>query len=63
MNLKPAYRALDQLINREWKTRLTLKPGEDGSVKFRGFKGRYRVTYTDTSGATKSTEFDVKAEN
>ena len=57
MNPKPVYRALDQLINGEWKTRLTLKAGEDGSVKFRGFKGRYRATYTDASGTAKSAEF------
>jgi len=57
MEPKPSFHALNRLINGEWKTRLTLKAGEDGRVKFRGFKGRYRVTYTDASGAAKSAEF------
>ncbi len=59
MNPKPACRALEQLIKREWMTRLTLKAGEDGNVEFRGFKGCYRVTYTDVSGAAKSANFHL----
>jgi endo-1,4-beta-xylanase len=50
MNPKPAYDALDRLINHEWKTRLTVKAEAGKPVAFRGFKGRYRVTYTDASG-------------
>lgn len=56
MNPKPVYETLNSLINGEWKTRLTLNAGADGSVKFRGFKGRYRITYTDTDGNVKTTE-------
>lgn len=59
MKPKPAYHALDRLINGEWKTRLTLKAGESGSVRFRGFRGRYRVTYTGITGVTKSVEFQL----
>jgi len=59
MKPKPVYRALDRLINGEWKTRLTVKAGEDGRVKFRGFRGRYRVTYTGTTGVAKSVEFQL----
>ena len=53
---KPAYQVLDQLINREWRTCLTAKAerdgggGEIGVVKFRGFKGRYRLGWTDADG-------------
>ena len=57
MEPKPAYFALNKLINEEWKTRVTVKAGDGGRVKFRGFKGRYRVTYTDASGVAKSAEF------
>ncbi|MDD4016997.1 MAG: endo-1,4-beta-xylanase [Kiritimatiellae bacterium] len=57
MEPKPSFHALNGLINGDWKTRLTLKAGEGGSVRFRGFKGRYRVTYTDASGTAKSAEF------
>ena len=56
---KPAYKALDNLINDEWKTRMTLKAGKDGTVKFRGFKGKYRATYKDASGKEKVTEFHL----
>jgi GH35 family endo-1,4-beta-xylanase len=59
MNPKPAYRALDRLINGEWRTRLTLAAGEGGRVAFRGFKGKYRATWLDASGAEKSAEFHL----
>ena len=59
MNPKPAYVALDRLINHEWKTRLTLKADAGKPVAFRGFKGRYRVSYTDASGAAQSAEFHL----
>ncbi len=59
MEPKPAFHALDQLINHEWTTRMTVKAAQDGAVKFRGFKGKYRLTYTDASGALKSVEFNT----
>lgn len=39
---KPAYDALDGLVNGEWRTRLTAK-AKGGFVDFRGFRGDYRV--------------------
>ena len=59
MNPKPVYQALDELINREWKTRLTVKAEAGKPVTFRGFKGRYHVTWTDAAGAAKSAGFDL----
>lgn len=59
MNPKQAYHALDTLINREWKTRLALKAEAGKPVTFRGFKGRYRVTWTATDGAAKDAAFDL----
>jgi len=59
MEPKPAFHALNKLINEEWKTRATVKAGDGGTVAFRGFKGTYRVTYTDASGAAKSAEFHL----
>lgn len=42
---KAAYRALDKLINEEWTTRTgALTAGAEGCVRFRGFKGAYRLT-------------------
>jgi hypothetical protein len=55
---------LDKLINQEWKTRLSLKTGRTGTVTFRGFKGEYRVVYTDASGVRKTLHFHLsKDEN
>jgi GH35 family endo-1,4-beta-xylanase len=59
MQPKPAFFALNKLINDEWKTRVTVKAAKDGSVKFRGFKGKYRATYTDASGKTKTVNFHL----
>ncbi len=44
MKRKPAYDSLDELINKEWKTRLTAK-AKDGFVDFRGFRGKYKVRW------------------
>lgn len=59
MQPKPSYFALNKLINNEWKTRMSIQAGKDGTVKFRGFKGKYRVTYKDSSGNEKSLVFHL----
>jgi GH35 family endo-1,4-beta-xylanase len=59
MQPKPSYFALNKLINEEWKTRITVKSGEDGAIKFRGFKGNYRITYKDSSGKEKTMEYHL----
>jgi len=43
MKPKPAYEALDRLINKEWKTALTLRTDAAGEAKFRGFHGKYSI--------------------
>ena len=43
-NLKPVYRALDELINHRWKTRLAARV-TNGHVSFRGFRGSYRLSW------------------
>ncbi len=60
MDPKPAYYALDELINKEWKTRLELVPDSSGNIKFRGFKGKYRISWKDASGAEKFAYINVK---
>ena len=60
MKEKPSYWALDQLINHEWKTNTTVKADENGKVKFRGFKGTYRITYKDKRGKTQTMEYTLK---
>jgi len=44
MEPKPAYAALDELINHEWRSSKKTKIDEDGRISFRGFHGDYSVT-------------------
>ncbi len=60
MRPKTAYFAMDDLINHAWKTRTTVKAGADGRVSFRGFRGRYRLTWTGTDGKTQDKIVVVK---
>ena len=60
MKEKPVYWAMDQLINHEWKTNLSVKPDAEGKVQFRGFKGKYRITYKDKRGKTQTMEYILK---
>ena len=41
---KPAYDALDELINHEWKTKAVVN-AKGGKVAFRGFRGKYRLSW------------------
>jgi len=60
MKKKPAYLALDELINREWKTRLNAKADADGKVAFRGFRGKYRLSWKGADGKENAKEFYLK---
>ena len=40
---------IDNLINKEWKTNLTVKPDSDGKISFRGFRGTYKISWKDKS--------------
>ena len=60
MEPKPAYHALNGLINDEWKTRTTVQVGKDGVIEFRGFRGAYRLSWKDTNGKTQTHGFDLK---
>ncbi len=57
-NPKPAYQALDRLINQDWMTDVELKSGADGNATFRGFQGRYDIEVT-VAGKTKRFEVTV----
>ncbi len=43
---KASYRALDELINRVWRSHVECPAGADGKLKFRGFYGTYEVAVT-----------------
>jgi GH35 family endo-1,4-beta-xylanase len=40
---KASYRTLDRLINQEWKTRIDGKTDSQGTIRFRGFYGKYAI--------------------
>ena len=61
MEPKPVFRMMEDLICREWKTRTKAKvEGERRTVSFRGFKGRYLLTWTDADGKERSRHVVVK---
>ena len=60
MDPKQSFYALDNLINHEWKTNMTVKASKNGNVEFRGFKGKYHITYTDKFGKEQVLEYHLK---
>ena len=63
MRPKTAYYAMDDLINREWRTRCEVKvEGQDQQrkVRFRGFRGRYRLSWKGADGKEVSKIVEVK---
>ena len=46
MTPKPAYHALDNLINKKWNTQLNLTLNDEGNVDFKGFFGDYEIEIT-----------------
>ncbi len=61
-DLKPkaAYRALDKLINEDWKTRVQTQTSDKGQANFRGFFGQYVVKVTVDA---RSQEFRIAHNN
>ena len=60
MEPKPSYYALNQLINEEWKTNDIIMVQKDGTATFRGFKGRYIISWKDKLGNIQQSEFYLK---
>ncbi len=40
---KPSYKALDRLINTEWRTQASVRTDESGMAEWRGFYGSYKA--------------------
>ena len=59
MQPKTAYFAMDDLVNREWKTKATVK-AQGGKVSFRGFRGSYRLTWKGADGKVQTKLVNVK---
>ena len=51
MEPKLVYFALDELINKEWRTNCVLKADSDGKAAFRGFRGTYRFSWENEKGS------------
>ena len=63
MRPKTAYFAMDDLVNCEWRTTCEVKvkgEGERRVVSFRGFRGRYRLSWTGTDGKKQEKLVEVK---
>ena len=60
---KPVYHALDQLVNHEWRTHLTVRSEQSNNrtiVAFRGFRGRYRLSWADAGGKVREKIVEVR---
>lgn len=60
MSPKLSYHALDSLINHSWKTETDVKANKNGAVKFRGFRGRYEISYTDKDGTHRTITYHLR---
>lgn len=62
-NLDPkrAYKALDQLINHEWKTHYSGKTDTEGRCTFRGFAGTYNISVAPADGPLQRFTHPVEA--
>lgn len=60
MEPKPAFYVLDNLINHEWKTSTTTVTDKQGTARFRGFKGNYRISWKNGEGKEQVAEFYLK---
>jgi endo-1,4-beta-xylanase len=60
---KPSYEVLKRLIKEEWMTPvLHLTTDSDGTIRFRGFHGKYRLVATTPEGSTRRFEFHLSGE-
>ena len=60
MEPKLSYFALDELINKEWRTNLVCKADNNVKIAFRGFRGNYRLSWQDDNGNIQTTEQYLK---
>lgn len=61
MDLSPkkSYEALKELVCGKWRTRFSSESGADGVLRFRGFKGGYKVRVTAPGGTSKEAVFHI----
>ena len=61
MKPKPVYDLMRRLIREKWWTRLGATADAAGQVRFRGFKGSYRVSVTTPDDRKAERTFDLPA--
>ncbi len=59
-NQKPNYKALNQLINNEWRTNLLTNLAADKTARFRGFYGNYEIEVIVMGKTVSRARFDLK---
>ncbi len=59
MSPKPAYEELKKLIKGKWWTKTSVTTGDDGTARFRGILGDYRVGVTLPDGKTAEGKFTL----
>nr|WMX25176.1 endo-1,4-beta-xylanase [uncultured bacterium] len=60
MKPKLAYYALYNLIHKEWRTNVEVAPDSDGNIAWRGFTGKYRISWTDSKGEKHEATYELK---
>ncbi len=60
---RPAFHALDRLVNDTWKTRAALESSREGRIRFAGFHGDYRLLARMPDGTTASATFHLAADS
>lgn len=50
MTKKRVWHVMHDLIHNEWRTHLACTVNANGTIAWRGFRGRYRLSWTDTDG-------------
>ncbi len=60
MKKKKAYHMLDRMINHEWRTHLVVKADGQGKIFFRGFRGKYSLSWKDADGNDRTSLIEVK---
>jgi endo-1,4-beta-xylanase len=58
---KPAYEALNKLINHEWKTHYSGTTDAEGRCTFRGFAGAYEVSIAPPAGPVRRFTHSIQA--
>lgn len=57
INSKLVYNVLEELINNEWKTSTKVRVEDDGTIRFRGFRGKYKISWKDKYGSWHTRNF------